>query len=34
MIFGGVLLLTVLFLPAGIYGAIASRFRQLRERVA
>lgn len=34
MIFGAILLLTVLFLPAGLYGAIASRFRGLRESVA
>lgn len=34
VIFGAVLLLTVLFLPAGLYGALASRFRRLRESVA
>jgi branched-chain amino acid transport system permease protein len=34
LIFGGVLLLTVLFLPTGLYGALAGRFRRLRETVA
>lgn len=33
-IFGGVLLVTVLFVPTGLYGALADRFRQLRETVA
>lgn len=33
LLFGTVLLLTVLFLPAGIYGTLARKFQQLRERV-
>jgi branched-chain amino acid transport system permease protein len=33
IIFGAVLLLTVLFLPTGLYGALAARVRRLRESV-
>lgn len=33
MVFGAVLLLCVLFLPRGLYGELAQRFRSLRERL-